>query len=511
MATRNDPKTNLLSLTDCLYFTNGSCTFKSKCRYRHCQTAIKQLEKCPNWPESCRDMNCPFRHTATPFKAPKTSTQQKGLVAFFWDYENVPIPRGQRPFDIVQRIRQKLVIEPGLQEVDFSCYCNIDKISKENQQSLQHATVSLIHVPDQKANGADRQIMLHLDRFERIHRPPATIVLISGDIDFIGKLSDLRHQAGFHVIVIHNKPAKEELKATVNEHYPWEFFTESPAQPQPLLRPNIINSSERLPKPPSNPRPVLNDGLNKNRNGTVQAPEKPKQPLIRSLLDIHVENILPDTNPPQSTRSTPQEPPKIVPRRRRSPDHTKTIEPLIASSSNETPISNIGNNTPSTISTATVAPRFRLRHGISTNELNKQNIPTFGSSEQIPSTVDNNTTKIPPTMLQCPYCTNEYSTTQALRQHQKDKNHLFDCPVCKAGFPTAIGLKQHQSSKGHSATNDTDDHCDVDLERAINLNLQELKLEHNQKSLVKNKRLPVHQNPVANYATNNGDIYNNNN
>ncbi|CAF5163709.1 unnamed protein product, partial [Rotaria magnacalcarata] len=40
-----------------------------------------------------------------------------------------------------------------------------------------------------------------------------------------GKLSDLRHQAGFHVIVIHNKPAKDELKATVHTHYPWEYFT----------------------------------------------------------------------------------------------------------------------------------------------------------------------------------------------------------------------------------------------------------------------------------------------
>ncbi|CAF4394701.1 unnamed protein product, partial [Rotaria magnacalcarata] len=28
-------------------------------------------------------------------------------------------------------------------------------------------------------------------------------------------------------IVIHNKPAKTELKATVNSHYPWETFTKS--------------------------------------------------------------------------------------------------------------------------------------------------------------------------------------------------------------------------------------------------------------------------------------------
>jgi len=75
-------------------------------------------------------------------------------------------------------------------------------------------------VPDRKSNAVDRRIMLDSDLFERAHRSPATIVLISGDIDFVEKLSDLRHHTGYHVIAVHNRPAKEELKATVNEHYP---------------------------------------------------------------------------------------------------------------------------------------------------------------------------------------------------------------------------------------------------------------------------------------------------
>ncbi|CAF4310442.1 unnamed protein product, partial [Rotaria sordida] len=53
----------------------------------------------------------------------------------------------------------------------------------------------------------------------------ATVVLISGDIDFVGKLNDLRHQAEFQVIVIHNKLAKDELKATVNAYFSWKLFT----------------------------------------------------------------------------------------------------------------------------------------------------------------------------------------------------------------------------------------------------------------------------------------------
>ena len=49
MATTKD-NINILSLTDCLHFTNGNCMFKSKCRYRHCQAAAKQLEQCHMWP-----------------------------------------------------------------------------------------------------------------------------------------------------------------------------------------------------------------------------------------------------------------------------------------------------------------------------------------------------------------------------------------------------------------------------------------------------------------------------
>jgi transcriptional regulator NrdR family protein len=126
------------------------------------------------------------------------------------------------------------VVEPGLREYNFTCYCNSTTIAQDNQLSLFHANVRIVHVPDRKPGAVDRQIMLELDRFERAHRPPATIVLISGDIDFVGKLSDLRHQAGFHVIVIHNRPAKTELKATVNSHYSWELFTQ-PQQQQLLV------------------------------------------------------------------------------------------------------------------------------------------------------------------------------------------------------------------------------------------------------------------------------------
>ncbi|CAF0905869.1 unnamed protein product [Adineta ricciae] len=268
-ATVGSTAAEMKTFTDCMFFMNGSCKLNDKCRYRHCAKAAAQTKTCSKWPKICRDARCSYRHPAPPkvvdgnkkklasepaarsVPTPLASSQpqQEILISFFWDIENVPIPKGQKPFDIVQRIRQKLIIEAGLREDNFSCFCDSAMISKDNQLSLLHANVSIVHVPDRKSGAVDRQIMLALDRFERAHRPPATIVLISGDIDFVGKLSDLRHQAGFHVIVIHNKPAKEELKATVNAHYPWELFTQALSKDVNLL-PNLMEElTTRTPQP----------------------------------------------------------------------------------------------------------------------------------------------------------------------------------------------------------------------------------------------------------------------
>jgi len=348
-AAGSDRKSNLKAITDCMYFTNGHCKLDDRCQYRHCTEAAKQTNNCFRWPKVCRNVKCPYRHPAPPLSptlsqtkpnenkkrttsesATASANRQEGFITFFWDIENVPIPRGQKPFDIVQRIRQKLVVESGLREYSFTCYCNSTTISQDNQLNLFHANVRIVHVPDRKPGAVDRQIMLELDRFERAHRPPATIVLISGDIDFVGKLSDLRHQAGFHVIVIHNKPAKPELKATVNAHYPWEFFTASGNHADGVVK----ELNARTPQPYRLATPKNNENLYRV-----------------------------DTSPTRRTSSA----------------------------------------------------------------TGKK--PTY----------------------QCPKCTNEFDSIQALRQHQEAKDHLFNCPTCTERFSTPEGQTQHQKAKGHYA------------------------------------------------------------
>ncbi|CAF3775573.1 unnamed protein product [Rotaria sordida] len=358
----SDSEVDLKTFTDCMYFINGHCKLNDKCRYRHCQVAAAQTNNCFKWPKVCRNTKCPYRHpsiskviekkkksisefpviNSMSLQTPQIISRREGLISFFWDIENVPIPKAQKPFDIVQRIRQKLVVEAGLREYNFSCYCNTTTISQENQLSLFHANVRIVHIPDRKIGAVDRQIMLDLDRFERAHHSPATIVLISGDIDFVGKLSDLRHQAGFYVIVIHNKPAKEELKATVNDHFPWELFTQQQQQ-QPI---NAVNNSEILTNEIRPRAPQLYRMNNQNNNG--------------QLCQI-------DSSPNRS----------IVP------------------------------------------------------------------SKSFRSTITKKQTH------QCPKCTSEFESIQALRQHQEVKDHLFDCSICDESFRTFEGLVQHQKAKDH--------------------------------------------------------------
>lgn len=239
------------SLTDCVHFLNGVCRFGRTCRYRHFPLVKKQRTACIHWPDRCRKIGCYYRHPALPVNRNTDVLQSSSTVTavgFLWNMEKIPIPQGQNASDIIRRIRQKLVIERGLQEVEFYCYCNIDTISEENQQSLRHAMVTIVDVSDQHMNAINQRIMLHLDRFERTYSPPATIVLITDDIDFVDRLRTLPYP----VIIIRNKLMKADLKATINEHFSWTLFTREPtASSISRLFANtsrrLVNSNENTP------------------------------------------------------------------------------------------------------------------------------------------------------------------------------------------------------------------------------------------------------------------------
>jgi stress-induced morphogen len=132
----------------------------------------------------------------------------------------------------------------------------VEKISYALRQGLHHATVSIVDTHDGKPGSADRHIALALDRFERTHKPPATIVLVSGDIDFVQKLSDLRHRARYNIILVHNGQAKKELRDTANRCHDWRSFIKTRSdstkqkEPKNSKRPQSANQASPA-APPS--------------------------------------------------------------------------------------------------------------------------------------------------------------------------------------------------------------------------------------------------------------------
>lgn len=153
--------------------------------------------------------------------------QPNGKVSVYWDIENVAIPRGQNAFNIVMELRQRLIESRKLTEKHITAYCDINILPKEHQIGLTHANVNILHIPGIKTGSADRKMFMDLQVFKEHTPSPATIVLISGDIDFVQFINELRFRHGHYIIVVHNPLAKQELLKTANEAYPWHEFCDN--------------------------------------------------------------------------------------------------------------------------------------------------------------------------------------------------------------------------------------------------------------------------------------------
>ncbi|XP_066927904.1 meiosis regulator and mRNA stability factor 1-like [Clytia hemisphaerica] len=144
-------------------------------------------------------------------------------IGVFWDIENCQVPKGKSALAIVQKIRKTFY--PGCREVEFMCVCDTTKEKKEVLEELNRSQINIIHINATSKNAADDKVKQALRRFGQTHTPPATIVLISGDINFISELSDLRHRNNIKVILLHNQQASTVLKQTAHECHAFEHFT----------------------------------------------------------------------------------------------------------------------------------------------------------------------------------------------------------------------------------------------------------------------------------------------
>ncbi len=137
------------------------------------------------------------------------------------------IPFGNNAFDIVMKLRKRLIEDRKLAEGTFKTYYrNIHNIPPQHQTDLHHANVFAQHIASKKIGAVDEQIHEDLQRFKEQQTTPATVVLISGDIDFSKDINKLRFRHKHYTIIIHNPQVNEKLLKTANEFISWDEFIE---------------------------------------------------------------------------------------------------------------------------------------------------------------------------------------------------------------------------------------------------------------------------------------------
>ncbi|XP_019616730.1 PREDICTED: meiosis arrest female protein 1 homolog [Branchiostoma belcheri] len=130
-------------------------------------------------------------------------------IGVFWDIENCQVPSGKTAMGIVQKIRTEFFA--GHKEAEFMCVCDISKESREVIQELNNAQVTVVHINATAKNAADDKLRQSIRRFADTYTKPATVVLVSGDVNFASELSDLRHRHKFRIVLLHTRHAQEAL------------------------------------------------------------------------------------------------------------------------------------------------------------------------------------------------------------------------------------------------------------------------------------------------------------
>nr|XP_055068273.1 meiosis regulator and mRNA stability factor 1 isoform X3 [Misgurnus anguillicaudatus] len=143
-------------------------------------------------------------------------------VGVFWDIENCAVPSGRSAATVVQRLRERFF--HGHREAEFICVCDINKENKAVIQELNNCQVTVAHINATAKNAADDKLRQSLRRFAETHATPATVIVVSSDVNFASELSDLRHRHGFQVILVHKSQASPALLQHAHMCVPFEEF-----------------------------------------------------------------------------------------------------------------------------------------------------------------------------------------------------------------------------------------------------------------------------------------------
>nr|XP_006818683.1 PREDICTED: meiosis arrest female protein 1-like [Saccoglossus kowalevskii] len=185
-----------MAATQCLPSCDDRKTPPTK---EQCETAALQV--------TCHKSDCSSTCTG--------SSESLPAIGVFWDIENCPVSANKSALTVVQRVREKFF--SGHREAEFMCVCDVNKESKTVVQELNDAQVTVAHINATAKNAADDKLRQSLRRFADTHNSPATVVLISGDVNFANDLSDLRHRHNLKIILVHRPEVADALLACAHE------------------------------------------------------------------------------------------------------------------------------------------------------------------------------------------------------------------------------------------------------------------------------------------------------
>ena len=100
----------------------------------------------------------------------------------------------------------------------------------------------MVHVSATAKNAADDKLKQKMISFGDHCQGPASLILISGDVNFAPVLNKLRYTNNMTIILIHNVQASMDLKTFANECYCFdEFIADIPTGDVPSVRNSFLD------------------------------------------------------------------------------------------------------------------------------------------------------------------------------------------------------------------------------------------------------------------------------
>ncbi|CAI9763208.1 unnamed protein product [Fraxinus pennsylvanica] len=99
---------------------------------------------------------------------------------------------------------------------------DLKSTSREVAEAYRRSGVTLVHVPSIRKDAADMEIVVDMFLFVMDYHRPASILLISGDVDFAPALHNLRLRRYTIIVAI---PSRVKVSDTMKEasNYIWEW------------------------------------------------------------------------------------------------------------------------------------------------------------------------------------------------------------------------------------------------------------------------------------------------